>query len=89
MKAQGDHPFLHAWDCGVQSKASLGVDMGRLWSPEDSSLSSFCVPGTSPVTSTAPPPWGSCRPMAGPREGLCGEPDAQLMRCTEDQLAVP
>ena len=24
MKAQGDHPFPCAWDCGVQNKASLG-----------------------------------------------------------------
>ena len=76
---------LGPW-CAEQGRP--GVDMRRLRSPEDSSLSSFCVPGTSPVTSTAPT-LGSQRPMAGPREGLCGGLDAQPMRCTEDWLAVP
>ena len=42
---------LGPW-CAEQGRP--GVDMRRLRSPEDSSLSSFCVPGTSPVTSTAP-----------------------------------
>lgn len=31
-----------------------GVDMGRLWSPEDDGLSSSCVPGTLANFSTAP-----------------------------------
>ena len=43
--------FLGPW-CAEQGWP--GVDMGRLRSPEDSSLPSFSVPRTSPVTSTAP-----------------------------------
>ena len=42
---------LGPW-CAEQGRP--GVDMGKLRSPEDSNLSSFCVPGTSPITSTAP-----------------------------------
>ena len=43
--------FLGPW-CAEQGRP--GVDMGRLRSPEDSSLPSFSVPRMSPVTSTAP-----------------------------------
>ena len=88
MKAQGDCPLPHAWDCDVQRKAGLGWT----WAGCGAQRTAACPPSVSlgPHPSPLqPPPWGSSRPMAGPREGLCGGPEAQPMRCIEDWLAVP
>ena len=43
MKAQGDRPFLHAWDCGVQSKASLGWT----WAGCGAQRTAACPPSVS------------------------------------------
>lgn len=71
VKAQGDCPFPRTWDRGVQSKAGLGWT----WADYGAQTVVACPPSVSPGPQPMPPqppPWGSHRPLAGPREGLCG-----------------
>lgn len=87
VKAQGDCPFPRAWDWGVQSKPGLGWT----WAGCRAQTMVACPPsvslGPQPMP-LQPPPWGSPRPMAGPREGLC-RGLAAWPATAEGQMAVP